>query len=56
MTKWYLSKTFWVNFLAALAMFIQNQYGYAIPAEYQAYALVLVNLFLRTITKTELSV
>lgn len=56
MKKWYLSKTLWVNALAAVAVFVQNQYGYFIPPEYQAYALVVVNMALRAITHQELEV
>lgn len=55
MKKWYLSKTLYVNLLAAVALFVQNQFGYVIPPEFQAYILILVNLFLRTITKEELT-
>ena len=53
--KFWLSKTLWVNVLAAVALFVQNQYGWAIPMEYQGYALMVINLVLRTITKEELT-
>jgi len=56
MKPWYLSRTLLVNFLAAVAVFVQSQTGYAIPPELQAYGLVLLNMLLRTITDKELSV
>ena len=55
MKKWYLSKTLYINVLAAVALFLQNQYGYVLPAEFQAYLLIVINLVLRTITKTGLT-
>ena len=56
MKKWYASRTLWVNLIAAVALFVQNQYGYAIDPMYQAYILMIVNGALRLITHTELSV
>jgi len=53
--KFYLSKTLWVNFLAAVAVFVQSQTGYAVSPDLQAYTLVLINMLLRTITDEELS-
>ena len=44
-----------MNILAAVAMFVQNQYGYAVSPELQAYALVILNVVLRAITKKSLS-
>lgn len=49
--KWYLSKTFWANVLAAAFIGIQMKYGMVVPAEYQMMALTGVNLALRKITK-----
>ena len=49
------SKTLWVNVLAAVALFVQNQYGYALSPDLQAYILILVNIILRTVTKTGIS-
>lgn len=54
MKKFYQSKTLWVNLLGAVALFIQQEYGYAIPVETQGYALLLINALLRVITKEEL--
>lgn len=50
--KWYLSKTVWVNVLAAVAVAVQSKYGFVVPLEYQAGALSVVNLALRKITKS----
>lgn len=55
MKPWYLSKTLWVNALAAVAMFAQNQFGYILSPEVQAYVLVVANILLRTVTHEELS-
>jgi uncharacterized membrane protein len=52
--QWYLSKTLWANALAALALFIQSEYGYVIPVEVQMQILAAVNIALRFLTKTEL--
>jgi hypothetical protein len=52
--KWYLSKTMWVNAIAAVALGIQNAFGWQVPPEYQGYALVAINIILRIITKEEL--
>ena len=49
---WYTSKTLWVNALAAVAAGVQSHYGYVVPPEIQAYALIAVNGLLRLITKT----
>ena len=51
--KWYLSKTFLVNFLAAIAIAVQGQYGFIIPPESQAYAIVGLNFLLRLVTKEQ---
>lgn len=48
----WLSRTFWVNTLALLAILAQTQWGFVIGAEYQALALTLVNLVLRKITRS----
>ena len=52
--KWYLSKTMWVNAIAAVALGFQNAFGWEVAPEIQAYALVAVNMILRWITKEEL--
>jgi hypothetical protein len=50
MKKWYKSKTLRVNALAAIAMFVQSEYGFVVAPELQAYLLVVVNMILRTVT------
>ncbi len=50
-----MSKTLWINVIAAVAVFVQSQYGYAVSPELQAYALLAINLSLRTVTKTGLT-
>ena len=50
--KWYQSKTLWTNIIAAVAMFVQNQYGYVIDPTVQVYALSVVNMALRMVTNT----
>jgi hypothetical protein len=49
--KWYASRTFWVNIIAALALLAQIRYGFIIDSETQALVLTFVNLILRKITK-----
>ena len=51
--KWYESKTLWLNFLGSIAIVLQIQYGFAVPIEWQTFALVGLNGILRLITKTE---
>jgi len=48
--KFYLSKTFWVNVVCAVALGLQMRYGFVIGAELQALALTAINLGLRKIT------
>lgn len=48
----WLSRTFWVNTLALLALLAQTQWGFIVGPEYQALALTFVNLILRKITTT----
>lgn len=48
--KFWLSKTFWANILAATCLLLQVRYGFIISPEYQALGLTLVNLVLRKIT------
>ena len=49
--KWYVSKTFWVNVLAATALLTQMKWGFVFDAGSQALALTAINLVLRKITK-----
>lgn len=49
--KWYLSKTFWVNVVAAGGLILQVNTGFIVGPEYQALALTLINLGLRKVTR-----
>ena len=50
--KWYLSRTLWVNFLAAIALIVQAITGTEwFNLEVQGAFLVIVNMILRVITK-----
>jgi len=49
-----LSKTFWVNIIAIIAIIVQQQFGYLINADVQIYLLSAINLVLRTVTKEKL--
>lgn len=49
------SRTLWANLIAAVAFFVQQQYGYVIDPAIQGYILVGVNAFLRLITSEELT-
>jgi hypothetical protein len=48
--KWFLSKTFWTNVLAGVAVIVQTSYGFIIPLEYQMLAMSVINIGLRKIT------
>ena len=52
--KWYLSKIIWVNVVASLAIILQMQYNYILPAEVQALCITVINLVLRKVTNQEL--
>ena len=54
--KWYTSKQLWTNFIAAIAFFVQAQYGFVIDPAIQASILAGVNAFLRVITNKGLTV
>jgi uncharacterized membrane protein len=49
--KIYLSKTFWVNVIALLAMLLQSFTGFIIDVEAQASILAFINVVLRLVTK-----
>jgi len=53
--KWYLSKTLYVNALAIAALIAQSQFGFVISAEVQLSILAVLNVILRTVTKTEIT-
>jgi hypothetical protein len=48
--KWYVSKTFWANVVAALALIVQIKYGFIVSPELQALGMTAINLGLRNLT------
>lgn len=56
MKKWYASKTIWVNVIAAISLFVSNQFGYTLSTETQAGMIAGLNIILRIITKSSLGV
>ena len=52
--KWYQSKTLWTNLVAAAAIFVSDSFGIEITAEEAGAVLVMINLFLRVVTKQPL--
>lgn len=50
--KFYYSKTFWVNILAAFGIAVQTQTGYVVDPATQALGLTIVNTILRAVTKS----
>ena len=53
--KWYLSKSLWLNAIAAVALFAQAQFGFLVSPELQAFVLMFLNMIVRLITKESLS-
>jgi len=53
--KFWLSKTFWINFIACTAIIIQSQTDFVIDPEKQTAILGFINLLLRFFTKEEIS-
>ena len=51
----YYSKTFWINAIAVSALIAQAKYGFIVSPEEQAGVIVVINLILRAVTKTELT-
>lgn len=54
MKKWYTSKTIWANVVAVIVSAVAAKTGYAIPVEYQAGILSVMNILLRKVTKSEI--
>jgi len=54
MKKWYLSKTLWINLVAAIALIAQLHFGFIVSPEEQLAILTLINLAVRIVTKEEL--
>jgi hypothetical protein len=48
--KWYVSKTVWINLVAAAALIAQYKYGFIIDPASQALSLSVINLILRKLT------
>lgn len=46
----YLSKTFWVNVIALVAMLAQMQTGFVISPEEQIAIIAVINILLRIVT------
>ena len=51
MTTIWSSKTFWVNIVAAIALFLSAQFGVQLSAEMTGMILAGINVILRAITK-----
>jgi len=54
--KWYKSRMLWVNAIALLSALVTHLTGVEVSAEEAVALLAVVNLGLRIITKTELTV
>lgn len=52
--KWYMSKMFWVNFIALMSVLMQIYFGKVIQPEIQIAILGVLNMVLRFITKEEI--
>ena len=50
--KFWQSKTFWVNLISIVALIVQSKTGYVVNPSAQAIALGAVNVALRTVTKS----
>lgn len=48
--KFYQSKTFWANVLAAVAFAAQAKFGFVVGPEFQAVGLSVLNIALRKIS------
>ena len=53
--QWYESKTLWLNLLSVIALVVQTQTGFIVDAEAQMALLGVINLVLRTFTKSHLN-
>ena len=56
MKVWYRSKTLWINILALIALLAGSQFGFDFSGEEQIAVLAIINLILRMITGTGLTV
>lgn len=48
--KWYVSKTFWANVVASVALGIQIKYGFVFGPEFQGFLITGLNILLRKYT------
>lgn len=55
MKPFYKSRTLWVNVLAGVALFVQQQFGFVFSGELQGMILIILNLILRFDTKQPIS-
>jgi len=54
--KWYKSKTVYLNLIALLLIIVQSSMGAEIiPVEYQATIIAILNLIVRTITNSNIT-
>ena len=51
----FASKTLWVNLILMVSLIVQGQFGFVIDAEEQAAVIIVLNMFLRAITRTGLT-
>ncbi|MCX8207421.1 MAG: hypothetical protein N3G75_06275 [Methanothrix sp.] len=49
-----LSRTFWLNVIALVAIVLQDTFGFVITPEEQMAILAVVNIFVRLLTKEEI--
>lgn len=54
--SWYKSRIVWLNVLAAVALFLQQQFGYVFSVEIQGLVLMVLNTLLRFDTSEPISV
>jgi len=54
--KWYSSRTVWLNVLAAVTLFLQQQFGFVFSVELQGLILMVLNLILRFDTSEPISI
>lgn len=52
--EWWKSKTVWINLISVVAMMVQSHTGFVIPPEGQIAILGVINLILRSVTRTTL--
>lgn len=50
------SKIIWANFIALCCFFFQQKYGFLIPPDMQGELLVLINIILRTLSNSKLTI